>query len=109
MEIRPLNEQKAVQAATDLIGEAFIFSVAVAALIFEVQRSARSEARKEEARKQELEELKQREESLAKELEYLKLKLNEIEQLAKGRGLTGILNFKGVHVAEGGKTATPAA
>jgi len=55
MEIRPLNEQKAVQAATDLIGEAFIFSVAVAALIFEVQRSARSEARKEEARKQELE------------------------------------------------------
>jgi len=54
-------------------------------------------------------ELKQREESLAKELEYLKLKLNEIEQLAKGRGLTGILNFKGVHVAEGGKTATPAA
>jgi len=27
MEIRPLNEQKAVQAATDLIGEAFIFSV----------------------------------------------------------------------------------
>ncbi|RLN42067.1 hypothetical protein C2845_PM01G30390 [Panicum miliaceum] len=108
VEIRPLNEQKAVQAATDLIGEAFIFSVAVAALIFEVQRSARSETRKEEARKQELEELKQREESLAKELEDLKLKLNEIEQLAKGRGLTGILNFKGVHVAEGGKTATPA-
>uniref|UniRef100_A0ACD5VH13 Uncharacterized protein n=1 Tax=Avena sativa TaxID=4498 RepID=A0ACD5VH13_AVESA len=55
VEIRPLDEQKAVQAATDLIGEGFIFSVAVAALIFEVQRSARSEARKEEARKQELE------------------------------------------------------
>ncbi|KAL5670761.1 hypothetical protein ACJX0J_015067, partial [Zea mays] len=53
--IRPLDEQKAVQAATDLIGEAFIFSVAVAALIFEVQRNARSEARKEEARRQELE------------------------------------------------------
>ncbi|CAO2209283.1 unnamed protein product, partial [Urochloa humidicola] len=109
VEIRPLDEQKAVQAATDLIGEAFIFSVAVAALIFEVQRSARSEARKEEARKQELEELKQREESLAKELEDLKLKLIEIEQLAKGRGLTGILNLKGVHGAEGGKAAaTPA-
>jgi hypothetical protein len=27
VEIRPLDEQKAVQAATDLIGEAFIFSV----------------------------------------------------------------------------------
>lgn len=27
VEIRPLNEEKAVQAAVDLIGEAFIFSV----------------------------------------------------------------------------------
>ncbi|KAL6136913.1 hypothetical protein ACLB2K_062208 [Fragaria x ananassa] len=54
-EIRPLNEEKVVQAAVDLIGEFFIFTVAVVAMIFEVQRSARSEARKEEARKQELE------------------------------------------------------
>lgn len=52
--------------------------------------------------------MKQREEILAKELEDLKLKLSEIEQLAKGRGLTGILNLKGVHGAEGVKAATPA-
>ncbi|KQJ94614.1 hypothetical protein BRADI_3g11480v3 [Brachypodium distachyon] len=55
VEIRPLNEEKAVQAAADLIGELFVFSVAGAAVIFEVQRSARSEARKEEARKKEVE------------------------------------------------------
>jgi len=55
VEIRPLNEEKAVQAAADLIGELFVFSVAGAAVIFEVQRSARSEARKEEARKNEIE------------------------------------------------------
>ncbi|KAE8809999.1 optic atrophy 3 protein [Hordeum vulgare] len=106
--IRPLDEEKAVQVATDLIGEGFIFSVAVAALIFEVQRSARSEARKEEARKQELEELRQKEEILAKDLEELKLKLAELERLAKGRGLSGILNFKGVNVADSSKEATPA-
>jgi optic atrophy 3 protein len=53
-------------------------------------------------------ELKQREESLAKELEDLKLKLDEIERLAKGRGLSGILNLKGVYGADGGKAATPA-
>jgi hypothetical protein len=51
-------------------------------------------------------ELKQREDSLAKELEDLKLKLYEIERLAKGRGLTGILNSKGVLGAEGGKVGT---
>jgi hypothetical protein len=41
-------------------------------------------------------------------LEDLKLKLDEIERLAKGRGLSGILNLKGVYGADGGKAATPA-
>ncbi|WOL11010.1 OPA3-like protein isoform X2 [Canna indica] len=54
--VRALNEEKAIQAATDLLGEIFLFSVvAGAAVIFEVQRSARSEARREELRRQELE------------------------------------------------------
>ncbi|XP_020691603.1 optic atrophy 3 protein homolog isoform X1 [Dendrobium catenatum] len=140
VEVRPLNEEKAVQAAADLIGELFVFLVAGSALIFEVQRSARSEARKEEARKQEIEiagfrrrsawegesylhneqlpllliqqkgrsskersrttrkqwrmeAMKHRVEDLAKELELLKRKLNEIEHLASKRGLS-ILNFR---------------
>ncbi|KAJ0017206.1 hypothetical protein Pint_10495 [Pistacia integerrima] len=144
VEIRPLNEEKAVQAAVDLIGELFIFSVsfvfpatllvvfaislsrlgvwmghgrvvagkrictcsrmcrcfdhstevAGAAVIFEVQRSARSEARKEEIRKQELEALRQRDENLSREVELLRQKLEELEQLARARGLSGIFSFK---------------
>ncbi|KAJ4840400.1 hypothetical protein Tsubulata_002058 [Turnera subulata] len=93
-EIRPLNEEKAVQAAVDLIGELFVFSVAGAVVIFEVQRSAKSEARKEETRKKELEEMRKRDEELEKEVILLRHKLEEIEQLAKGRGLSGILPFK---------------
>uniref|UniRef100_A0A6N2KEI2 OPA3-like protein n=1 Tax=Salix viminalis TaxID=40686 RepID=A0A6N2KEI2_SALVM len=53
VEIRPLNEEKAVQAAVDLIGEVFIFTELLSFLV--VQRSAKSETRKEEKRKQELE------------------------------------------------------
>ncbi|KAL0442713.1 UNVERIFIED_CONTAM: hypothetical protein Slati_1994000 [Sesamum latifolium] len=87
VEIRPLNEEKAVQAAVDLMGEVFVFSVAVAALIFEVQRSSRSEAKKEELRKQEMEGMRQRDEELAKEVELLKQKLAEIEQIARDVGL----------------------
>ncbi|KAK9268149.1 hypothetical protein L1049_010590 [Liquidambar formosana] len=83
VEIRPLNEEKAVQAAVDLIGELFVFSVAGAAVIFEVQRSARSEARKEEIRKRELEVMRQRDENLSREVELLKQKIEELEQLAK--------------------------
>lgn len=107
VEIRPLNEEKAVQAAVDLIGELFVFSVAGVAVILEVQRSARSEARKEELRKQELEAMRQRDEALAREVELLRQKLEELEQLAKGRGLGGIFNFKNTNT-EIGKTAKPA-
>ncbi|KAF8411108.1 hypothetical protein HHK36_003647 [Tetracentron sinense] len=107
VEIHPLNEEKAVQAAADFLGEFFVFSVAGAVVIFEVQRSSRSEARKEELRKQELEAMKQRDEDLAREAELLKHKLEELEHLAKGRGLTGIFNFKHAHATEDGKSANP--
>ncbi|CAI8599136.1 unnamed protein product [Vicia faba] len=105
VEIHPLNEEKAVQAAVDLIGELFVFSVAGLLLIFGVQRSARSEARKEELRKKDLEAMRQRNDELAEEVELLKHRFEELEQLARGRGLTGILNFKNIISSkEHGKT-----
>ncbi|KAK4743721.1 hypothetical protein SAY87_010033 [Trapa incisa] len=106
VEIRPLNEEKAVQAAVDLIGEIFIFTVAGVLLIFEVQRSARSEAKKEERRRAEMEEMRQRDEDLAKEVEILRNKLEELEQLAKNRGLSGIFKLKGAE-SEHVKIAKP--
>ncbi|KAJ6763951.1 OPTIC ATROPHY 3 PROTEIN OPA3 [Salix purpurea] len=116
--IRPLDEEKAVQASADLIGELFVFSmneselhacsrvtiiqiclVAGAAVIFEVQRSSRSEARKEEKQRQEIEAMMQRDEELAREIQALKQKLDEVEQLARGRGLGG---FKHGNATEDG-------
>lgn len=85
--IRPLNEDKAVQAAADLVGELFVFTVAGIAVILEVQRSSKSEARKEALRRQELETLRQRDEDLSREIEMLKHKINEIEQVTTGQGL----------------------
>lgn len=104
VEIRPLNEEKAVQAAVDLLGEIFVFSVAVAALAFEVQRSARSEAKKEELRRQEMQAMRQRDEDLAREVELLKSKLQEIEELARKRGLAGVFNFRHGHHTEESKS-----
>ncbi|CAL5391517.1 unnamed protein product [Camellia sinensis] len=144
--IRPLNEEKAVQAAADLLGELFVFTldydcgrnVAGAAVIFEVQRSSRSEARKEELGKEEMQlmdifkigisltehprdscilppeemilkedkksrrAMKQRDEDLAREVEILKQKIAEVEQLAKGQGLGGMFNFRHAHSAGDG-------
>ncbi|KAE7997672.1 hypothetical protein FH972_002285 [Carpinus fangiana] len=81
--------------------------VAGVAVIFEVQRSSRSEARKEELRKQEFEAMRQRDEELAREVELLKQKLEELEQLAKGRGLGGLFNIRNANI-ETGKAAEPA-
>ncbi|CAL5412280.1 hypothetical protein ACSBR2_014576 [Camellia fascicularis] len=108
VEIRPLNEKNAVQSAVDLLGEVFVFSVAGVALIFEVQRSSRSEAKKEELRKQELQGIRLRDEELAREVELLKQKLEELQQLARGRGLAGVFNFRNAHDAEDGKSVKPA-
>ncbi|KAG6751178.1 hypothetical protein POTOM_045697 [Populus tomentosa] len=77
-------------------------AVARAAVIFEVQRSSRSEVRKEEKRRQEIEAMMQRDEELAKEIQVLKQKLDEVEQLARGRGLGGFSHFKHGHATEGG-------
>ncbi|KAL3753791.1 hypothetical protein ACJRO7_001089 [Eucalyptus globulus] len=77
-----------------------------AVVIFEVQRSAKSEARKEEKRREELEAMRQRDEALEKEVEILKQKLEELEQLAKGRGLSGLFNFKQA-ISEDAKIAKP--
>lgn len=106
--VRPLDEEKAVHAATDLLGELFIFSVGGAAVIFEVQRSARSEARKEEDRRKELEDLRQRDHELARELVLLKQKVNELEQQTKSHGLADILNLR-KHVVSEEKRQTQAA
>ncbi|WMV15947.1 hypothetical protein MTR67_009332 [Solanum verrucosum] len=81
--------------------------VAVAALSFEVQRSSRSEAKKEELRRQELEQMRERDDSLSREVESLKSKIQELEQLARGRGLAGVFNFRPSQVEEG-KVPTPA-
>ncbi|KAI3995511.1 hypothetical protein MKX01_007313 [Papaver californicum] len=97
---------EAVQAAADLLGEIFVFLVAGAAIIFEVQRSARSEARKEELRKQELEAIKQKEENLERKLEFTRGKLAELEHLAMDRGLSGIFNFRNPNCTENTKSGS---
>ncbi|KAJ1285413.1 hypothetical protein BS78_03G278500 [Paspalum vaginatum] len=91
--IRPLNEEKAIQAAADLLGELFVFSVAGAAIIYEVQRSARSEARKEEVRRLEIEAIKKREEQLAIEVQLMRQKISEMERQYSKWNLLGFRGF----------------
>ncbi|XVF70121.1 hypothetical protein PTKIN_Ptkin11bG0136900 [Pterospermum kingtungense] len=91
--IRPLNEERAVQAAAGLLGELFIFTVAGAALIYEVHRNSKAEARKEEQRKKEIEALNQHSRHLEKEVKDLRLKLQQIEALALSQHRSSFLDY----------------
>nr|ACF82965.1 unknown [Zea mays] len=70
-----------------------ISQVAGAAIIYEVQRSARSEARKEEARRLEIEGIKKREEQLALEVQIMKHKISEMERQYSKWTLPGLRGF----------------
>ncbi|KAK9937980.1 hypothetical protein M0R45_014743 [Rubus argutus] len=83
--IRPLDEAKAIAAATDFLGELVIFSVAGLVIMYEVNRNYKSEAKKEAKRKQELEALKLKDKDLEKEVESLRLKLQEMEKQLQTR------------------------
>ncbi|CAA7060662.1 unnamed protein product [Microthlaspi erraticum] len=84
--IRPLNEERAVQAAADLLGEIFAFTVAGAALVYEYHRNARGEARKEEKRQEELQVIRLNHEKMESELEEMKQRIGRFaEELSKPR------------------------
>ncbi|CAH2063715.1 unnamed protein product [Thlaspi arvense] len=86
--IRPLNEERAVQAAADLLGELLTFTVAGAAIVYEVQRNARGEARKEAKRQGLLQELRLKDEKIENDIQELKQRCNElVEELSKPREL----------------------
>lgn len=44
--------------------------------------------------------MKQRDDDLAREIEILKQKIEELEKLSKGRGLTGLFHFRHPHTSE---------
>lgn len=47
--------------------------------------------------------MKQRDEDLAREIELLKQKLEELEHLARARGLTGLFEFRHAHATDNSK------
>lgn len=57
-QVQPLKEERAIEVGAELIGEAFIFSVAAVFVLYEYNKSVKKEERKEQARKKDLEDMK---------------------------------------------------
>lgn len=56
-EVKPLNEEVAVNLAAEMLGEGFLFAVAVGTLLFEYRRSAKKDEGKEAEQNRKLYEL----------------------------------------------------
>lgn len=94
--IQPLIEEKAVEAAADLVGEVVVFTVAGAVVVGEYARSTMSEPRKEENRRLEREALRQKDSELEQELEALKDRLDALEKVASDGWIPRILRGTGL-------------
>ncbi|KAG0592592.1 hypothetical protein KC19_1G265000 [Ceratodon purpureus] len=86
--IHPLNPERAVQAASDLLGEFIIFGVGGTIVILEVQRNARSEALREAKMRAELEALQEKDRCASTELEHLRMRIDELEKAMSQVGRT---------------------
>lgn len=90
IEVKPLSKQAAVDLGAELIGEFFVFSVALAILYGETKRSQKKDQAKESKQNQTLAHLQNQINNLAFQLEQqheenkdLKSKFNDISQNLK--------------------------
>ncbi|CAI5476076.1 unnamed protein product [Closterium sp. Yama58-4] len=111
--IKRLNEEKAVNTASEVVGELIVFAVAGGVVFIEAARSARSNARKEAKLKQEREALHERDRQLEEEATRLRERVEQLEEAlaadvwlpraAAGDGVVRINDMEGGDgVVEGG-------
>ncbi|KAJ8672990.1 hypothetical protein QAD02_004251 [Eretmocerus hayati] len=88
--VAKLNEQMAIELGASLMGEVIIFSVAGGCLLFEYNRQAAKEAKKEELRQMQIQKFTDDIQALHEttnkqeiELEYLKISLEELAKKTK--------------------------
>ncbi|PIK41327.1 hypothetical protein BSL78_21805 [Apostichopus japonicus] len=80
-EVAPLSEEAAVELGAEMIGETFIFTVAVGCLAFEYWRQARKEAKHENKQTDAIDRLESRVNELGMLLEQQDARLREMNRI----------------------------
>ncbi|XP_074662184.1 putative OPA3-like protein CG13603 [Tubulanus polymorphus] len=80
-EVKPLNEELAIELGADLLGEVIIFSVAVGTLYFEYWRQNKNAQEKEDIQNNSLVELNHKITELAMQLERQDAQIRELTRL----------------------------
>lgn len=87
-EVAPLSHEAAVELGAEMIGETFIFTVAVGCLAFEYWRQARKEEKHENKQTEAIERLENRVNELGLILEQQDAKLREMNRFILNQGPT---------------------
>ena len=79
--VEPLSEEAAVELGANIIGESFLFTVAVGTIAFEYARQARKETKREEQEMEDIDSLQKKVEELGIQLEQQDARIREIHRL----------------------------
>ena len=79
-EVQPLREEKAVELGAEIIGEAFLYSIAASFLMFEYYRGVRKEQKKDDSQDSQILRLGDRLKELDKEMREVKTKIDGLEK-----------------------------
>lgn len=82
-EIKPLNEEVAVNLAAELLGEGFLFAVGVGTLYFEYRRGVKKEERKEDEQNRHLAELENKVSEIGLVLETQGAEIRELNRMVQ--------------------------
>ena len=79
VESKPLSEERAVEMGSEIIGEAFLYSVAAAYIVFEYWRSTRKDKRHEEVQNREISDLHSQTQRLEGQVAQLQLTMESLK------------------------------
>ena len=79
VENKPLSEERAVEKGSEILSEAFLYSVAAGYIVFEYWRSVRKDQRKEEAQNHEIADLQVQTERLEQQMTQLQHTLDSLQ------------------------------
>lgn len=83
VEVRPLQEETAIETGADLLGEIVVFGFGVGILTLEYIRTQRKEARREQKQSDQIGDLLNKVEVLTKKMDDLDQQMTEVKNTAK--------------------------
>ena len=84
-EYQPLNEERAVELGSEIIGEFFLYTVAASYIVYEYWRSVKKEQKREEDQLQQIVNLEDRTRQLERDLASLRQSAQTLEQSRAAR------------------------